>query len=532
MIATGMSTRELFAKALLCILMCLLLLPSTGVAQGSDWQNCSRCHCNWNSGKKTADCKNITLTSIPKDLSDELQVIDLSNNLIPELKRDEFMDAKLQNLHKIFLKNCTILELNRDALRGLAILIELDLSHNLIKELHVGTFNGLLKLRNLVMNKNLIERLDDYLFVDLPFLSRVEFKNNRLKQVGVNVFESVPMLSSISLEDNQLSVLKKQTFVRMPKLIHLSLAANPWNCTCELQEFRSYALSKGLYTRPTNCDEPRRLHGRLWNEIPSEEFACGPRILDSVRSFLEVQSDNITFACHIEGSPRPNVTWYHNMRPLFNSGGRLHVYNAVEQQRAEAANIFNSELKIYGVRMADKGSYSCVAENRGGRAEAEFQLLVSGDYYGAIDMTGDVKYSDASSSMSSGLGHATPQDLESNVLLVICLVIISVLLLLIVVVLVVCWYCRRIRTYHKDSTMRSEDGLISSKLDKSHNSSMLEGSVIMEMQKSLLNEVNPVEKPPRRTELEHLDGVVGANNDDGPEIKKTLLDEPLYGTVL
>jgi len=53
---------------------------------------------------------------------------------------------------------------------------------------------------------------------------------------------------------------------------------------------------------------------------------------------------------------------------------------------------------------------------------------------------------------------------------------------------------------------------------------MLEGSVIMEMQKSLLNEVNPVEKPPRRTDIESVDG-----GDDVLEIKKTLLDETVYG---
>jgi len=44
------------------------------------------------------------------------------------------------------------------------------------------------------------------------------------------------------------------------------------------------------------------------------------------------------------------------------------------------------------------------------------------------------------------------------------------------------------------------------------------------MQKSLLNEVNPVEKPPRRTDIESVDG-----GDDVLEIKKTLLDDTVYG---
>lgn len=526
-------------RILLYAVITTSLWADFGSTEGSDWiQNCSCCHCHWNSGKKTADCKNKQITAIPNDMSNELQVIDLSHNMIAELKRNEFMEANLQNLHKIFLKNCTIQELSRDAFKNLTILIELDLSHNFIRELHVGTFSELTKLRNLVMNNNQIEQLDNYLFANLPFLSRVEFKNNRLKHVDVHVFGDLPLLSAVYLESNQLTVLKKETFLYTKKLMHLSLAANPWNCTCELQEFRDFALANRLYTPPTDCNEPQYLHGKLWSEIPSENFACKPQILGSVRSFVEAQSDNITLPCRIEGSPRPNVTWLYNKRPLSNNGGRFHILNSVEQYRAETANILNSELRIFGVRSADKGVYSCIAENRGGRTEAEFQLLVNGDYYSALDGSGDSKHSVGSTLGSSGmmgtsgevggLGNDKTQNIQTNILLVICLVIISLLLLLIVVVLVVCWYCRRIRTYQKDSTMLSENGLISSKMDKSHNSSMLEGSVILEMQKSLLNEVNPVEKPPRRTELEHLDGVCGVN-DDGPEIKKTLLDEQQFG---
>lgn len=459
------------------------------------------------------------MSTIPTDLSNELQVIDLSYNKIPELRREEFMDANLQNLHKIFLKNCTIQELNRDALKGLTILIELDLSHNLIKELNVGTFHGLVKLRNLVINNNQLESLDNYLFVDLPFLSRVEFKNNRLKSIGIHAFGQLPVLSAVYLESNELTVLRRETFQRTPKLVHLSLASNPWNCTCELQEFRDFALANRLYTPPTDCNEPAQLKGKLWNEIPSENFACKPKILGSERSYVDVHSDNITLPCRIEGSPRPNVTWLYNKRPINPNDLRFRILNSVEQHRAENPNTLNSELRIFGVRSTDKGSYTCIADNRGGRAEADFQLIINGDYYSALDGTGGINRAGGISTSAS--------DSEPNFLLIICLIATTLLLLLIVVVLVICWYCRRAKTYQKDTTMLSENGLISSKLDKTHNS-MLEGSVIMEMQKSLLTEVNPVEKPPRRTELENIDGV-GSSADDGHEIKKTLLDETQFG---
>ncbi|XP_053949567.1 uncharacterized protein LOC128857815 [Anastrepha ludens] len=501
----------LLAQSLLLLLLLEHIAPAVG---NPDWmQRCSMCHCNWNSGKKTADCKARSLTAIPDDLSNEMQVVDFSNNIIPELRREEFADANLQNLHKIFLRNCTIQELNRDALKGLTILIELDMSHNFIRELHVGTFSGVEKLRNLVMNHNEIEVLENYLFVDLPFLSRVEFKNNRLKQVEMHVFGQQPMLAAIYLEANSLSVLRKETFTRIPKLAHLSLAQNPWNCTCDLQAFRDFALANRLYTPPTDCAQPPALSGKLWTDIPSENFACQPRILGSVRSFIEVQSDNITLPCRVEGSPRPNVTWIYNRRAINPNDQRFRVLTSIEQQplmSIDPAALITTELRIFNVRASDKGMYTCIAENRGGKAEAEFQLIVDGDFFGALEGIG------------GGIGVSTT-DTQSNFLLVICLIVITVLLLLMCVLLIACWYCRRARSYQKDTTMMSENGLISTKMDKT-NSSMLEGSVIMEMQKSLLTEVNPVEKPPRRTELENVDG-----SDEGHEIKKTLLDESQFG---
>ncbi|XP_033170185.1 uncharacterized protein LOC117147416 [Drosophila mauritiana] len=499
---------------LLGVLVVLMALPPP-TAGTTDWmQSCGTCHCQWNSGKKSADCKNKALTKIPQDMSNEMQVLDFAHNQIPELRREEFLLAGLPNVHKIFLRNCTIQEVHREAFKGLHILIELDLSGNRIRELHPGTFAGLEKLRNVIINNNEIEVLPNHLFVNLSFLSRIEFRNNRLRQVQLHVFAGTMALSAISLEQNRLSHLHKETFKDLQKLMHLSLQGNAWNCSCELQDFRDFAISKRLYTPPTDCQEPPQLRGKLWSEVPSENFACRPRILGSVRSFIEANHDNISLPCRIVGSPRPNVTWVYNKRPLQQYDPRVRVLTSVEQLPEQPSQVLTSELRIVGVRASDKGAYTCVADNRGGRAEAEFQLLVSGDYAGAVS---------ASDGMGMGAIGAPTIDPQTNMFLIICLIITTLLLLLLVAVLTLFWYCRRIKTYQKDTTMMSGDGLISSKMDKTHNGSMLEGSVIMEMQKSLLNEVNPVEKPPRRTDIESVDG-----GDDVLEIKKTLLDEPVY----
>lgn len=513
-----MTARRSLLTRLLTVLLVLLFFTPDSLCR--DWmQNCGNCHCHWNSGKKSADCKGKKLSKIPQDMSSEMQVVDFSQNQIPELRREEFQVAGLQNLHKIYLRNCTIQEVHREAFKGLPILIELDMSSNHIRELHPSTFAGLEKLRNVIINNNEIEVLESRLFINLPFLSRVEFNNNRLKQVQLNVFSGP--LSAISLEQNQLTHLHKETFANLPKLNYLSLQGNAWNCSCELQEFRDFAIAKRLYTPPTDCREPPQLRGKLWSEVPSENFACQPQILGTVR-FVEAHHDNITLPCRIVGQPRPNVTWFYNKR-ILNPGindQHIRILNSVEQvnqMNQQQQQVMTSELRIYGVRTSDKGSYRCIANNPGGKAEAEFQLLVNDDYFGSA------MSSDGLGGISGAIGAST-SDPQTSFYLIICIIVAIFIVLLIFLVLALFWYCRRIKTYQKDNTMMSNDGLISCKLDKTHNSSMLEGSVIMEMQKSLLNEVNPVEKPPRRTDIESVDG-----GDDGHEIKKTLLDETAYG---
>ncbi|XP_055389867.1 uncharacterized protein LOC129618868 [Condylostylus longicornis] len=483
----------------------LFLLKSLALIEGgSDWlQDCEPCHCHWNSGKKTADCKNRTFSKIPTIFNGELQVIDLSLNQIPEIRREEFFDASLQNLHKIYMKNCTLQEISRDSFKGLAVLFELDLSNNYIRALPVGTFASLQRLRNLIMNNNEIEVLENRLFDNMKYLIRVEFKHNRIKKIEMNVFINVESLQLIYLESNRLSFLRKETFENITKLVDLTLAYNPWNCTCELQPFRDFSIARNLYTPPTDCYEPTHLKGKLWTEVPTEHFACKPKIIQPrTQSYIEATEENVTIVCRIRGIPKPDVFWLFNKRPLNTNEQRIQIRSALETFKKDYDHVLVSELTIIGLKSSDRGTYTCMTENRGGKDEVDIILALNVD------------------KLIAGVPNT---DSTSNLLLIICLVAITLLLLLIVIVLVLCWYCRKVRHYSKEATM-SENGLITSKFEKPQNGSVLEGSVIMELQKSLLTEVNPVEKPPRRTELENIDG------DDIHEIEKTLLYETPFAS--
>lgn len=483
----------------------------------ADWEaSCGVCRCLWSLGKKSADCKNTAIGSVPTELSSQLQVIDLSNNFIPRLYDHEFEKAQLQNLHKLFIRNNSIQEIHVDALKGLHILIELDLSNNLISKLKPGTFMGLIKLRTVILNHNRIDRLEDKLFEGLEHLHKVEFKHNLIHRVGMNAFVRLPQLQSIFLDSNRLSLLKKETFQQLDKLSGLSLTENPWNCTCDLRVFRDFAIDRNLYTAPTSCHAPKELQGRQWNDVKSENFACRPRIIyPKPNTFVTAAKDNVTLLCRVRGSAM-EIVWLFNKRPLNPNNDRIRI-RGYSEKRPDSANnpyawsseLHVSELTITKLRSTDKGVYVCKANNLGGHDEGDITFDISNEVFDQAMITS-----------------------SNSVLLMVAVAIIALLVVLIIVMIFICCYCRRVRNSYTKGNGVQENGLIiGTKLDaKQQNESIIEGgSVIMEMQKSLLTEVNPVEKPPRRADIDaNSQGDVEENGD----VKRTLLEDTILGTWL
>ena len=110
--------------------------------EGGDWSQCPpACKCKWASGKRTADCESAGLESLPLfPRPDLIQVLVMDHNPLKTLPPKAFHLTGLINVQKVYMKNCSLHDLDPTALGGLVILIELDLSDNHIKELKQGTF--------------------------------------------------------------------------------------------------------------------------------------------------------------------------------------------------------------------------------------------------------------------------------------------------------------------------------------------------------------------------------------------------------
>lgn len=476
----------------------LFLAGSTDGNTEKDFtQQCNKCRCSWKSGKRNADCTYQGLELVPGDLSSELQVLDLSHNRIGEIRAHEMMEAHQQNLHKLYIRNSTIESVHRDSFRNLTILIELDLSMNKLKRLDPGLFDDLGKIRVIMLNHNQIERLENNLFQNLNYLTKIELNHNLIFRIALHSFTNVPALSQIELDFNRLQILRKETFVNIKKLTSLSLTNNPWNCSCALRNFSEFIMSQSLYRSPTTCAQPDSLKGKEWIDIGLDEFACRPQIIEN-RLIYPSDGENATFTCKVTGMPLPKVDWLFQKRPIPKVDKRWSVTYAVRTNGKDTNEILVSELTIVGVKSADRGSFVCKASSPGGTVES--------------DQFFDLK---------KELPKVAPNR-TNDILWIVLFVVLAILIVLILVIMVLCCVCRKTRRFKKNSSI-SENGLINSKVDKSTDGSVLDGgSVIMEMQKSLLTEVNPVEKPPRRADIEANDKI---DYDEGHEVKKTLLEE-------
>ncbi|XP_034836614.1 uncharacterized protein kek5 [Maniola hyperantus] len=471
--------------------LCVVLSMKILLVAADFTANCpTQCKCVWASGNKQADCSHAEYHDIPKTLSPEIQILDLTGNELYEVTRHAFEDVRLINLKKLILRECKLITIHKNGLSDLAIMIELDLSKNDLKMLHPDTFRETAKIRWILLNDNQIEKLEDGLFNNLPFLQKVDLSNNRIVQLGLKTFMNVPKLNILRLDGNKLEHLKIDTLSALTSLSNLDVHDNPWRCDCYLQPFRNWVISKNLYTSPIACSEPAKVHGKLWKELDSSDFACRPSIVyPSTRTTLRSSDENVTLSCQVDGNPLPEVNWVLNAQIIDGTHryqGEIKYY--VTQTSSENSKWVN--LTIVDASSDDNGEYLCVAKNAGGVEERSLTLAIA---HTPPDI--DV-----------------PPGMATNMLPVLigvsCVIAIFLIAIIIGVVILCFCLCRR-------------RGAAKKKAENSNGEALIEGSIIPEMEKSLITAVNPVTKPPRRYDAPPS---IMSGTTEMSELNKTLLD--------
>ena len=365
----------------------------------ADWTaTCSHgCNCKWADGKKVAECISAGFTTIPENLSSEIQVLDLRGNAIDTLMSRAFSSAGLINLQRIYLRNCSLRQVHKDAFQDLNIMIEVDLSYNQLTRLVPETFGSNespSKLRFLYLNGNPLHKLEAHQFPPLPHLRTLELMNCNLESLDKKAFMHLSALETLKLSDNRLTNLKPEVFLPLGKLKSLNLEGNPWLCDCRLLALRDYLSEANLNSSRTLCAGPAKLVKQSWSRLAKEDFACQP-VVHLIETAIEGRPGfDATFSCRVTGSPPPTITWILQNRQVVNASMATSQSDhfTISQGTAppplpashppghvvpheEADRIVWSNLTLRRIGDQDAGEYRCAAENKGGRVEANVTLL-------------------------------------------------------------------------------------------------------------------------------------------------------------
>lgn len=367
--------------------LALVLMATTSVRSHDGCP--SVCSCKWKGGKRTVECADRALITVPTGVDPDTMVLDLSGNNLQILPNETFARAGLTNLQKVFLRNCRIGQIDETAFRRLTNLVELDLSNNLLTSVPSYVFHDIPYLRDISLARNPIQKIDAGAFASCPSLVKVDASFCVLQSVASGAFDGVNRLETLKINDNRLTELSAGLLESLNKRRSIELHNNPWVCDCHLRPMRLWlANNNEPKSQPALCTGgPERLSGKPLMELDVEDFDCRPDIRAESRLVEVTEGDNVTVRCRVEPGSTAHIAWYMNGRRLQGAGTpavgypgalsanpRMFVVDGVDNGDGGGRQ---SEMTLTEVRREDAGQYSCLAENRAGNSEANFTVYVT-----------------------------------------------------------------------------------------------------------------------------------------------------------
>ncbi|XP_006876250.1 PREDICTED: leucine-rich repeat-containing protein 70 [Chrysochloris asiatica] len=195
---------------------------------------------------KQINCRNLGLSSIPKNFPESAVFLYLTGNNISHITESEF--TGLYSLVALYLDNSSIVYVYPKAFVELKHLYFLYLNDNFIKRLDPGMFEGLSNLRNLYLQSNQVSFIPRGVFHDLVLVQYLNLQRNHLTILGSGTFVGMIALRTLDLSNNKILRISNSGFQHLGNLDCLYLESNnltkvPSNAFGVLKSLKRLSLS-------------------------------------------------------------------------------------------------------------------------------------------------------------------------------------------------------------------------------------------------------------------------------------------------
>uniref|UniRef100_A0A9L0SM77 Biglycan n=1 Tax=Equus caballus TaxID=9796 RepID=A0A9L0SM77_HORSE len=184
------------------------------------------CHCHL----RVVQCSDLGLKAVPKEISPDTTLLDLQNNEISELRKDDFKG--LQHLYALVLVNNKISKIHEKAFSPLRKLQKLYISKNHLVEIPPNLPSSLVELR---IHDNRIRKVPKGVFsglrnmncIDLPeTLNELHLDHNKIQAIELEDLLRYSKLYRLGLGHNQIRMIENGSLSFLPTLRELHLDNN------------------------------------------------------------------------------------------------------------------------------------------------------------------------------------------------------------------------------------------------------------------------------------------------------------------